>query len=413
LMQSLSHEAIQIFFLTNFARLPKAHTKHIAIPRKISLTMADQLIPAELLRTSKKILFVAHLAIGDFTYMQNCFRDFAQHYPHIRMHLWVDETRRTNDASQWEGLSKYVLYDWIKSSGMFDKIYDKTYSPALFQESIREAQNEQYPIVVSFAVLRRHLYAKLARRLSPTGFVVAQKKRVFILDIRKHLAYRKLDASILAYRSDQQRHNHISAIYAGWFQQLFGFHISKERRFPFVDIPAYWLQRARATLTAADIPADRKLIFLNAFSKSDERNWPLERMLELSNRMRSIDAWKDVHFIINVVPEKMPQARKLFASEHAERNYLFSADENFFQLPAILSLCSLIISVETSVIHLANAVHVPVIALMRQTSPEWTPIDAKNSAVTTTKNRKAWVKDISTEDLMYFLSRNFLGIPAY
>jgi len=76
-------------------------------------------------------------------------------------------------------------------------------------------------------------------------------------------------------------------------------------------------------------------------------------------------------------------------------------------------LCSLIISVETSVIHLANAVHVPVIALMRQTSPEWTPIDAKNSAVTTTKNRKAWVKDISTEDLMYFLSRNFLGIPAY
>jgi len=375
--------------------------------------MTTQLIPAELLRTSQKILFVTHLAIGDFTYMQNCFRDFAKHYPHISMHLWIDEPRRTSDASQWKNLSKYVLYDWVKASSLFDKIYDQTYSPKLFQESILEAQNEQYPIVVSFAVLRRHLYAKLVRKLSPTGFVVGQKKRVRFLDIFKHLAYRHLDAYIPDYRKTELQCNHISSIYAGWFQQLFGFHIPKERRFPFVDFPVYWLQRARDALTAAGVPADRKLIFLNSFSKSDDRNWPLERMFELSKRIRALEAWENVHFIVNVVPEKMTLARELFVNKNAERHHLFCAEEHFFQLPAMLSLCSLIISVETSVMHLANAVHVPVIALMRTINPEWTPIDEKNSAITTTKNHKAWVQDISTEDLMDFLTRNFTQIPGY
>jgi ADP-heptose:LPS heptosyltransferase len=50
----------------------------------------------------------------------------------------------------------------------------------------------------------------------------------------------------------------------------------------------------------------------------------------------------------------------------SEKYPVFLSAENFFQLPAMLSWCDLIISVETAVMHLANAVHVPVIALMRQ-----------------------------------------------
>ena len=57
------------------------------------------LIPAELLQKSDKILFIAHLALGDFTYLQNGFRAFAAAYPHMQIHLWVDEVRRTSDAT--------------------------------------------------------------------------------------------------------------------------------------------------------------------------------------------------------------------------------------------------------------------------------------------------------------------------
>ncbi|HEX7635087.1 MAG TPA: glycosyltransferase family 9 protein, partial [Noviherbaspirillum sp.] len=85
---------------------------------------------------------------------------------------------------------------------------------------------------------------------------------------------------------------------------------------------------------------------------------------------------------------------------------LFSAEENFFQLPAILSLCDLIISVETAVMHLANAVHVPVIALMRQKNPEWAPIDTQNSTVITVPKADDWVEAITVEQVMAVLGEH-------
>ena len=63
--------------------------------------MADTvpLVPPGLLAGASRILFVTHLAIGDFTYMQACLRAFARAHPHVRIHLWVDERRRTNNAA--------------------------------------------------------------------------------------------------------------------------------------------------------------------------------------------------------------------------------------------------------------------------------------------------------------------------
>jgi ADP-heptose:LPS heptosyltransferase len=90
----------------------------------------------------------------------------------------------------------------------------------------------------------------------------------------------------------------------------------------------------------------------------------------------------------------------LFDQNPIEHAHLFSAVDNFFQLPAILSLCDLIISVETAVMHLANAVHVPVVALMRLTSLEWVPIDQANSTIIHVSRPDAWVDSITVEDVM-------------
>jgi len=362
--------------------------------------MSESLVPRELLARADKILFVAHLALGDFTYLQNCFQAFAHAFPHLRIHLWVDETRRTRDAGQWEHLRKYSLYDWVDDCGLFDKVYRETYSPALLARSIAEAQQERYPIVISLAVLKRHFYAALIRKISPDGFVVGQKKRVRPWDIPKRLIYRKLDASIPAYVARSAGLAHISAIYAGWFQTLFGFAMTAEQRFPFVRIPPRWQDWAHRQLAQWGYRADDRIVFLNAFSKSPERSWPLRRMIELAAAIRRQPGWEDACFVVNVVPEKMAEARRLFADHALERIELFSAEENFFQLPAMLSLCTLIVSVETAVMHLANAVHVPVIALMRQTSPEWTPIDAANSHVITVERRKGWVEDITADQVV-------------
>jgi ADP-heptose:LPS heptosyltransferase len=372
--------------------------------RKAEPLMQTPLIAPDLLQRADRILFVAHLALGDFTYLQNCFRAFAKAYPHVRIHLWVDERRRTRRAAEWAHLKKYALYDWLAECPFIEKVYDQTYSPALFRQSLEEARGQDYPIVVSLAVLERHKYAILARKISPRGFVVGQKKRVRPYDLPKYLCYRKLDAFIPAYTPTAQPDQHISDIYAGWFTQLFGMEIPPAARYPVLDIAERWRRYARDQFaawgfhTGEDGP--RKVVFLNSFSKSIERSWPLERVIELVQAMRRQDAWRDAGFIVNVVPEELERARALFATQALEHTHLFSAEDNFFQLPAILGLCDLVISVETAVMHLANAVHVPVIALMRQKSPEWAPIDKLNSTILTVTGRDDWVDKIGVDAVL-------------
>ena len=71
----------------------------------------------------------------------------------------------------------------------------------------------------------------------------------------------------------------------------------------------------------------------------------------------------------------------------------------------MLGRCTLIVSVETAVMHLANAVHVPVIALMRQKNPEWVPLDSARSTVITTIQRGHWVRDITVAHVMQTIEK--------
>jgi len=366
-----------------------------------------QLIPLELLQKSDKILFIAHLALGDFTYLQSSLRAFSKAHPHLKVHIWVDELRRTSRSEEWEHLKKYALYDWLAECPFVAKVYDRTYSPDLYRQSISEARQQNYPIVVSLGLLRRQRYARLARRISPQGFVAGQTKRVRPLDIFTHLAYRKLDARIPAYDVPAENPHHISDIYAGWFNLLFGLEVAQPARFPFVDIPERWRQYAKEQFASWGF-SNSRVIFLNSYSKGEQRNWPLERIAELIQAMRRQEAWRDTGFIVNAVPEELERAKNLFAGYALERVHLFSAVQNFFQLPAILEECDLIISVETAIMHLANAVHVPVVALMRQKNPEWAPIDISNSTVITTEKRSDWVKDIPVQPVIAKAAENAL-----
>lgn len=364
--------------------------------------MTVPLIPRDLLQGRNKILFIAHLALGDFTYMQNGFHAAAQAFPDLEFHLWVDEVRRTRDASQWPHLKKYALYDWAGACPFFRKIYTQTYSPELYAQSIVEARRESYPAVVSLATLRPHRYAALAREIGPRAFVAGMREHAGIFQPLRRLAYRKLDAEI------KRRHapgEHISDEYADWFGQLFGIDIPPDARFPFVRIPVQWMEDAQSRLAQWGFASRAgRLVFINPFAKTKKRCWPLERVAELIAAMQGRPEWRDACFIVNAVPQELESARKIFAARGLARTQLFSAEENFFQLPAMLSRCDLIVSVETAVMHLANAVRVPVVALMRQKNPEWAPIDRENSTVITAARRRDWVDAITVDQVMQTLS---------
>ncbi|MBK4733512.1 glycosyltransferase family 9 protein [Noviherbaspirillum pedocola] len=361
-------------------------------------------VPAELLASGGKMLFIAHLALGDYTYLQNFFKAFAQAHPGLQIHLWVDEVRRTSKREEWKFLKSYALYDWVEACPFFEKVYRRTYSPELFQESIAEAQREAYPLVVSLATLRPHFYAGLAREISPNGFVAGMKPRTKLTQLHHLPAYRKLDAAISPDAPPGMPEAHITDVYGGWFRQLFGLELPPAGRQPFVDIPAPWIAAAHEQLRQWEFPEGATLVFINPYAKTVKRCWPLEKVAALIREMRAQPSWRDACFIVNAVPERLEEARNAIEHQRLERTRIFSAQENFFQLPALLKQCDLIISVETAVMHLANAVGVPVIALMRQKNPEWAPIDRENSIVITAAKRSDWVKEIPVAAVMNALA---------
>jgi ADP-heptose:LPS heptosyltransferase len=359
--------------------------------------MTDQLIPPQVLDGADRILFVAHLALGDFTYMESCFKAFHNNYPHIKIDIWVDELRRTYDFRQWAGLKKYSLFDWLEVSPYFDTIYKKTYSPFAFRSSVREARAKNYPIVISFGLSRRTFYAGLVHKLAPKAFTAAIIKRYKSYDFMKRRVFGRLSASLVDYPEGA---THVSDIYAAWFHSLFGLNISREDRYPQLTIPDAWRTDACKRLfqwgLSEKVRRKNRLVFVNAFSKQDERSWSVEKALELIAAIQCLDGWRGSDFVINTVPEKWIETKQTLERVNVKSNvFLFSAGDNFFQLPAILEQCDLIISVETAVMHLANAVNVPVIALMRQLTPEWMPIDKENSRVVMTEGRDDWVQKIT------------------
>ncbi len=361
----------------------------------------DQLIPLELLQKADKILFVTHLAIGDFAYMQNYFKALHEKYPHIKIDLWVDEVRRTWKFWKWNSFKKYVLHDWLNECSFFNKIYRNTYTPILFKKSIKEAQQESYPIVVSFAQIRTAYYASLSRKLSPKGFVAGMVKDFEAYRFLKKYNCRKLNAKIII--KSQARNNvvQISDVYALWFEKLFDVIVEKKERFPFLSFPKKWSYYGKLKFLYWGIHKKenemQKTIFLNSFAKNGKRCWPIDNVVELIHLLKKTEGFYNAIFIINVMPNDYKYYKNLFTFD-SKRIFVFSADVNFFQLPAIISCCDLVISVETSVIHLAAALKIPVIALMRQKNPEWAPPGDRVELIYVKKKRD-WINRISVDDV--------------
>jgi ADP-heptose:LPS heptosyltransferase len=237
----------------------------------------------------------------------------------------------------------------------------------------------------------------LAREIGSQAFVIGIKNSKRWFAPWDNSAYSKLDASFAPFH--QPKHGyHITDVYADWFHQLCGLQVTEQQRFPFVDIPAKWKDGALRQLQEWNAD-DQQVVFINAYAKTKKRCWPLARVAELIINMRKQPAWGNTHFVVNAIPQEIGNAKTVIANYQLTNTHLFSAEENFFQLPAMLQRCQLVISVETAVMHLANAVQVPVIALMRQKNPEWVPIDKQSSTVITTKRRRDWVDAITVNQI--------------
>lgn len=370
-----------------------------------------QILSHDRLQKTDKILFLIHLAIGDYAYIQNIFKAFHQKYPHIKIDLFILENRCTDDEKQWPSLKNYVIYDWLETCGFYHKIYRRNYAPQFLEESILEAHQEEYPIVITLGTLQDVQTEKLGRRIAGSegllvGLKIPLKWYRFKHHLIKHPSWKVLD--LFFYSKPLKKGEHISAVYNSWIEQIAGITLSPKERLPFVDIPEKWFNSTNQYLQTLKTDKSTLTIFINYLAKDPKRSWRIEQAFELIRRLQQEERFKHTTFLINTLPELITSLNKRIKEEGLPNTFSYSAIENFYQLPAMLKLSDLIISVETSTIHLANAVKTPVIALMRQRTPEWAPLDKSASTIIWVSHKKDNIDSISPEQVAGIVLQKFL-----
>ncbi|MCM1129000.1 MAG: hypothetical protein NC211_04590 [Alistipes senegalensis] len=384
----------------------KAHSTDIqAVKCCKSNDMTSSIIPDDILQKADKVLFILNLAIGDWCYLQNCFRALSVAYPNLAVHIWADKVYRSNQTEPHQNTqTRSGLFDWLNSSPFVQKVYE-THSGDLYQQSIIEAKKEQYPVIISLATVHSHQYALFARNISPSGFIVGIRDKARFWQFSRRRAYNALDAFLSLKQEKLASANfHISERYAYWFYQLFALNITEPDRTPFIHIPDIWLKNNKAYLISNEIRHKNPVIFINAFAQDRKRSWTLRQVAGLIRAMSEMDKYKDAWFIFNAMPENVEEVKEVINQYKLENTRIFSATENFFQLPAMLSHCNLVITAETSIMHIATALGIPFIAMMRQKNPEWKPRGNKESIVITAEKRRHWVKDITVKKVINSLA---------
>jgi ADP-heptose:LPS heptosyltransferase len=351
-------------------------------------------IPSHVLADADRVLFLTHLALGDFTYLQTYFVALRRMLPHLHIDLWVDDGRRAQPPwTRDRNLGNYALYGWLESCQLFRHI-DRVYSRRTFRRSLKHARDQRYPIVVSLGLTARApQFVRWARAIAPDGFTAGVALPCRWYQLRARRAFGRLDAAIHLDPARDFAGKHITDVYASLFQRLFGVWVPPSDRAPTLSIPPRWLAEARTRFSEYGVDWARRaatsVVFVNPFAKSAARSWPLVRAAELIRGLAKHFGDREVLFLLNSVPEMVGPLRRFLRGVGLEHVRLFSADENFYQLPAMISLCDLVITVDTAVSHLASALRVPAVVLMGNGNPEWRPWDRSTSVVVTGSTVKA------------------------
>jgi heptosyltransferase-3 len=354
--------------------------------------MNNQLIPASVLAAADKVLFITDGTNAEFVYLQTYLKAFAQQYPHCEIHLLLRPKNSAWSLWPWRATKKNRLLDWLAAMPFIRKIYEES----------THACKELYPLVICLTQTRIAINMRLARSVNKKGFVAALQGKMPWYAVRAKLAASRCDALLALNGSLLQVH--IADQYAYWFERLVGLIVPQEKRFPSLLIPPAWTLYAKLLFLKWGIDKQSKhfsrVIFINPFANNRKRSWSLDAVLAVVTALRRKDEFGDVSVVIHVLPSQEKQVRAYFNKNSLNNTFLLLAEINFFQLPAVLSLCDFAISVDAAVMHFATALRVPLVALVRRKNPVWGPLATANALVLTPQSRRGSVAGISAAEVL-------------
>ena len=332
------------------------------------------LISHQQLTDAKRLLYMTHLAIGDYIYQGIWLKALKNKYPHLEIDVWFDDCRRKPHS--WAAGRNQTLGEWLEAEGSFERIYPIVSNIDERKAQIAAAGQRNHDLIVFVGKNRSEQFAKIARQISSTAFAVATKSKPWNNPLAKWWYFKQLDGQ-LSFDDYSQRLGRITAIYAGVFGKILGLTSEDTGGRESLEIrydPKY-TEIARAFIGSfGDDAASKSFVFLNHLSTAERKDYPWASLKEV---ILTLDQrHPNLAFIVNSPPDKFEETRAAIEQD-AELSGMavraFTATGSFFELPAVMAECDITVTVDTATSHLAASLDKPQVAIMADDVKLWQP----------------------------------------
>ena len=330
------------------------------------------LISHEQIASAKRLLYMTHLAIGDYIYQGIWLKALKDKYSHLEIDVWFDDCRRKPHS--WAAGRNQTLGEWLETDDRFERIFPIVGNLDERKKQIASASARDYDLVVFVGKNRSEQFAKIARQISPTAFAVATKSKPWNNPLAKWWYFNQLDGQ-LSFDEYSERLGRITAIYAGVFGKILG--LTSEdtggRESLEIHYDTKYTETAKSFIDSFGDDA-RSFVFLNHLSTAARKDYPWaslrEVIMALNNR------YPDIAFIVNSPPDKFNETSDSIEQDADLADVAikpFTATGSFFELPAVMAECDVTITVDTATSHLAASLDKPQVAIMADDVKLWQP----------------------------------------
>jgi len=333
-----------------------------------SLISHDQLVNA------RRLLYMTHLAIGDFIYQGVWLNALKSKYPHLTIDIWFDDCRRKPHS--WAAGRNKTLGEWLEADGSFDTIFPIVANLPEREAQIRAAGSKDYDLIVFVGKNRSEQFAKVARQISRSAFIVATKSKPLNNPLAKWWYFNKLDGQ-LSFDEYARRYQRITGIYAKVFRKVFGLTAEDAGGSESLAIKydSRYTEKAGQFISSFDDDdGQRSFVFLNHLSTATRKDYPWNQLKEVILALN--ERFDRLAFIVNSPPDKFDETAALIERDEQLVGLViraFTATDSFFELPAVMAGCDITISVDTATSHLAASLGIPQVAIMADDVKLWQP----------------------------------------
>jgi ADP-heptose:LPS heptosyltransferase len=337
------------------------------------MTTGSPFISDERLRAARRLLYMSHLAIGDFIYQGVWLKALKKKYPHLEIDIWFDDCRKKPHS--WAAGRNVTLSEWLNTEGDFGELYPIVSDLAERQQEIERARERNYDLIVFIGKNRSEQFAKVARQISGSAFIVAAKSKPLSNPLAKWWHFHRLDA-YFDFDQVSRDTGRVTGLYEQSFGRVFGLTTADTggRELLATQVESSYLSDAREWVASFAPGEGRRLVFVNHLSTSTKKDYPWTQLREVLLALGR--RYDDLAFIVNSPPDKFDETEALINgdSELGELSiHASTASRSFFELPALMSLSDYVISVDTATTHLAASLDKPLVAIMANDLKLWQP----------------------------------------